>query len=100
MFVAFGRRITFIVLVNIVSFTLCLRQYGSPGDSLYVADEGESTGKMTIINRFSDDEQHSQLERRKRDAAPTTPPAAVAQKNISTWVTIYFLVKSKSPLLL
>ncbi|KAL0829250.1 hypothetical protein ABMA28_004072 [Loxostege sticticalis] len=87
MFVAFGRRITFIVLVNIVSFTLCLRQYGSPGDSLYVADEGESTGKLTIINRFSDDEQHSQLERRKRDAAPTTPPAAVAQKNISTWTT-------------
>lgn len=99
MFVAFGRRITFIVLVNIISCAWCLRQYGTPGDTLYVADGEESTGKLTIINRFSDEEQHSQLERRKRDAAPTTPPAAAAQKNISTWVTIHFLVKSKSPLL-
>lgn len=97
MLVAFGRRISLIVLVNIVSCVLCLRQYGTPGDTLYVAGEEQNNDKLTIINRSSENDEYSHLERRKRDAVPSsTPTPATQNKNISTWVTIYFLVKSNN----
>lgn len=97
MLVAFRRRVSFILFVNIISCVLSLEQYGTPGDTLYVAREEQNNGKLTIINRFSENQEYSQLERRKRDAVPTsTPTPAIQNKNISTWVTIHFLVKTTS----
>ncbi|CAH0400220.1 unnamed protein product [Chilo suppressalis] len=85
MLVTFGRRVSFIILVHIVASASCLRQYGTPGDTLYVAEEKQNLQKVTVINRFEEDALDSQLERRKRDTIPTPTPEA--QKNISTWTT-------------
>ncbi|XP_060804264.1 sortilin-related receptor isoform X1 [Amyelois transitella] len=81
---AFGRNTVFIPLVFCVSFVISLRQYGTSSGSLYVAEDLSERGqKYTIINRINE-EDSTQIERRKREAAPSPP---VVQKNISTWTT-------------
>lgn len=97
MLVTFGRRTVFIALVFLISYVVSLRQYGSSSGSLYVAEDRLEKGPK-IMNRFEGEPDKSQLERRKRDAA--APPTPAAQKNISTWVMIRFLIKFNLPPLL
>lgn len=92
MLLVFGRGIGFIVLVSLLSCVVSLRQYGTPGNTLYVAEDLEpSRGKLQIINRNIENEDSSHLERRKREATTLTTPAI--QKNISTWVMVHILIK-------
>lgn len=83
MFLAFGRCIVFIVLAYLLSCALSV-QYDDK--SLYVAQE-PAVNRRFLINRG---EGTAHQERQKRDAS-TSPPAAL-QKNISTWVTVHFLI--------
>lgn len=84
MLITLGRRVVFIALVYLFSCALSV-QYD--GTSLYVAQE-PMVNKRFVIDRGA--EEPAQLERRKRDAS-TSPPAAL-EKNISTWVTVHFLI--------
>lgn len=87
MLLAFGRGIGFIVLVCLLSCVVSLRQYGTPGKTLYVAqDLQQSRGKLQVINRYGENEDSPLLERRKREATTLTTPAI--PKNISTWVIV------------
>lgn len=83
-------------VIAILSWFSCVagdQIYDTSGSSLYVAEDPQkSTRSPTVINRIPDDP----ISRRKRDV--TTPPPATAaapvlQKNISTWVIYYFLIK-------
>lgn len=97
MLLPFGRGIGFIFFVCLLSCVVSLRQYGTPGNTLYVAkDLEESRGKLQVINRYVENEDSERLERRKREAATLTTPAI--QKNISTWVIVHILIKYGSPL--
>lgn len=92
MLLSFGRGIGFYVLVCLVSCVISLRQYGTPGNTLYVAEDSQqSRGKLQVINRFAKSEDSSGFERRKREATTLTTPAI--QKNISTWVIVHILIK-------
>lgn len=84
MLVAFGRRVVFITLVYLFSCALSVHH---DDKSLYVAQD-PIVNRRFMINKGDEDTAH--LERQKRDAS-TSPPAAL-QKNISTWVTIHFLI--------
>ncbi|XP_073946301.1 sortilin-related receptor-like isoform X2 [Choristoneura fumiferana] len=75
------------LLAVIIFFTCVVRgkQYGTPGNTLYVAEEQQrGLGKTFQINRFVEEESPS-LERRKRDASVSSTPAL--EKNITTWTT-------------
>nr|XP_049700522.1 sortilin-related receptor isoform X1 [Helicoverpa armigera] len=86
MLLAFGRGIGFIVLLCLLTCVVSLRQYGTPGNTLYVTEDADqSRGKLQVINRFAENEDSSRLERRKREATTLTTPTV--QKNISTWTT-------------
>ena len=100
MLLAFGRGIGFIVLVCLLSCVVSLRQYGTRGNTLYVAEDSQqSRGKLQVINRYAENEDSPGYERRKREATTLTSPAI--QKNISTWVMVHILIKYDcSPLLL
>lgn len=78
-------RLTFLGLVFILSCSTALRQYGTPGKTLYVAEDPDTaSGKLTVIERYASEASPS-LERSKRQAATLNSPAV--QKNISTWVS-------------
>ncbi|XP_037293354.1 sortilin-related receptor isoform X2 [Manduca sexta] len=84
MLLSFQYRISFVAFVCLFSGVICVRQYGSTGNNLYVVeDTAQSGGKLTVINRH-DDSESPLLERRKRDAAIQSP---TEQKNISIWTT-------------
>lgn len=83
MLVAFGPRVVFIALVYLLSCALSVQHEDK---SLYVAQEPVGSRRF-VIDRGEDT---AQLERKKRDAS-NSPPAAL-QKNLSTWVTVHFLI--------
>ncbi|XP_063385358.1 sortilin-related receptor-like [Cydia fagiglandana] len=83
MLVTLDLRIGIFAIIYLFTCAVCI-QYGSPGNTLYVAEESQrGLGKTIVINRA--EEEGSSLERRKRDASESTPPAL--QKNITTWTT-------------
>lgn len=90
MLLAFGRGIGLIILVCLLSCVVSLRQYGTSGNTLFVAEDSQpSRGNLQIINRYAENEDSSRFERRKREATLTSP---ATQKNISTWVMFHILI--------
>lgn len=82
----FGRGIDLTILLCCLSCVASLRQYGSPGNTLYVAEDfQQSRGKLQIIDRYAEKNEGPILKREEREAPTLTAP--VVQKNISTWTT-------------
>lgn len=95
MIVVFGRRSTLFALVYLFTCVVSIRYDGEKEKTLYVAGDSKQSPGTYFIDRVED---NSHQGRRKRDAA-TSAPAAL-HKNISTWVTVHFLIKfNHSPLL-
>lgn len=91
MLLKFDLRIGLLAVIYFFTCAVCEKQYGTQGDSLYVAEEQQrGLGKTIIINRVTEEETPS-LERRKRDASVSSTPAL--EKNITTWVTVHFLIR-------
>lgn len=82
-----GRGVEIFVIICLVSSVAPLRQFGTPGNSLYVAkDPDKSDRKLTVIERHDDNESRI-IGRSKRDADAIVP-SPVINKNASTWVSI------------
>lgn len=91
MLLRFGRGISFIILTYLLSGILSVRQYGTPGNTLYVAEDSHTNReKIQIINRNVEKDDSSHLERRKREATTLTSPSV--DRNLSTWVIVHFLI--------
>lgn len=95
-------KISLLILVNIISSVLSVQRYGSPEDTLYVAEE-QSSQKITVINRFNEEKDSKFLERTKRDVT-TLPPSTIddtsVEKHPNIWVTIISLLIQYLPFVL
>lgn len=83
MFLTFRRKFVILVLFCWCSYAVCLKQYGTSGGTLYVAEDlNQRENHITVINRNVG--EPSDGNRHKREAPA---PAPAIQKNISTWTT-------------
>lgn len=89
---SFGRLLGVLATLCLFTCAAGVHIHGDPGTTLYVAEEPhKASSRLMVINRTPEDH----AVRKKRDA-PSLPPSTAApalQKNISTWVMYYFLIK-------